>query len=440
MKVNKMWSSDMIFSFNEVNDADAQQCGGKFLGLREIRRLLNTYNQMYRIDAIIPETFAIPFSFHEKYKNEGYIPESLVNEAMKCVVACGGNVAVRSSADVEDAEKSYSGVFKSVLNVKTKKEMREALKQVYASAEAVPDAHMGIIIQKMIEKPEMAGVAYSESFFRDQFIVLNYTTNEVADELLATGHSSNNERFAVAKTLIGYDEREHRLSLCNYQSLDIHYMKEGDVSILCANTEDRKTYSKQFMLSALICGLEKRLGYPVDVEFAFSQSGELYILQQRPYLFPDFIEERIADLTYCTYDPENPTINGEAVFYRPKLNIFNDKGETIVTIDKDLKCDAVFCNTGKSSSLLYDAAAQFPHNDPFGGLLLSGSYAYSHGGNGQREDLDFSELWTCDQKKAKEFERIQEGDKVEINLKQGNVRVCPQNKRPSFKINCGMEI
>ena len=54
---------------------------------------------------------------------------------MCCLVIIGGNVTVRSSCDVEGKEgKTYFGEFETVLNVKNKKEMREALEKVYALA------------------------------------------------------------------------------------------------------------------------------------------------------------------------------------------------------------------------------------------------------------------------------------------------------------------
>ena len=269
-----MQINNEIYPINEI-PVDANEFGNKLSGLKKIETLLYTYARQYHLDLEVPKTFAIPLSFHEKYKENGAVSESLVTKAMSCVAACGGNVAVRSSADCEDSDdKSYSGVFKSVLHVKTRQQMRQALNTIYDSAKAEPTARMGIIIQQMIEEPQIAGVAYSETYNQRPFIILNYTEGKVADNLISKG-GDEGKLFAVCKFVDNPSGGGDRLSLWNLHSrlVEYGYIDNSRGSIKIADDEERMgKYKTQFILSCLVSGLEKHLGYPLDVEFAVSKN------------------------------------------------------------------------------------------------------------------------------------------------------------------------
>ena len=47
---------------------------------------------------------------------------------------------------------------------------------------------------------------------------------------------------------------------------------------------DRNEYKRQFFMASLAMQLEQDLGYPIDMEFAISQKGEINILQQEKIL------------------------------------------------------------------------------------------------------------------------------------------------------------
>ncbi len=422
-------------------DPNSENYGGKFSGLKRIETLLNTYNYAYSIGAEIPKTYGIPFSFHEEYKKNGCVPESLVTRAMQCVAALGGNVAVRSSADVEDSDEcSYSGKFKSVLHVKTRAQMRDALNAVYASAEAVPEAKMWIIIQPMIEKPVMAGVAYSETFFQAPFVVMNYVQGKTADKLLAHG-DVDGALFAVAKCGVNEDETiEEKLSVRHLllPRANFRFVQERSRSVRVASEEDKERYKKQFKLAALVSSLETRLGYPVDMEFAFSKKGKLYILQQRPYVFPDFVRENDG-ATWRLYHKKNPIIEGKASFAGSDNRVGN------IIIDKDKCCVDVY----PVQSMRYMVGRAMPVN-PF--LSIKNLYEscenlfsvinsemgiYSHSGNMQREKLDYS--WGS----FKYFPPVKEGDYVRINLEtldvevNGRKYVCTRKSFSSVSCNRG---
>ena len=407
-----MQINNEIYPINEI-PVDANEFGNKLSGLKKIETLLYTYARQYHLDLEVPKTFAIPLSFHEKYKENGAVSESLVTKAMSCVAACGGNVAVRSSADCEDSDdKSYSGIFKSVLHVKTRQQMRQALNTVYDSAKAEPTARMGIIIQQMIEEPQIAGVAYSETYFQRPFIVLNYTEGKVADNLISKG-GDDGKLFAVCKFVDNYCEGGDRLSLWNLHSrlVDYGYIDNSRESIKKADNEERMgKYKTQFILSCLVSGLEKHLGYPLDVEFAVSKNGKINILQQRPYIFPNFIEKQIDANTFTCYSPKHPVISG--------MVRENEDGDGDIVIERD-EDEYTRIFTSKSyydSCLFYANICAHP-------LEVLVDKCYTHYGNMEREALDFSQMVSDANIDVKP------GDNVAINLTTGKINVQSEGER-----------
>lgn len=411
-------SSDFnICSLDCISKFYADEFGGKCNGLKQLESLLNVYRSRYNLNLDIPKTFAIPLSVHEEYKKEGKVPESLVKEAMSYVAALGGNVAVRSSADCEDSDtQSYSGKFKSVLHVKTRQQMRDALEKVYASAEAVPDARMGILIQEMIEQPQIAGVAYSETFFEEPWIVLNYTEGKPADKLITNG-GDEGKLFAVCKYVKGACYTQ-RLSLSNMWNRDSEYgyLVYPDNKVHRADIDERLgKYKNQFILTALASGLEKHLGYPLDMEFAVSKNGKINILQQRPYLFPHFEHNHISENCFTDYNPQAPIATG-TVEDKKCLTAVNN---IVVQRDDYDKSSAIY--TGKSYQ---DLLAFAGHNDNiFGGMCGKGiNQFYTHQGNLSREGLDFSVVITREPVDAVL------GDKMTVNFKNGQFTVYPRRE------------
>ena len=124
-----------IINIDEVVVEDKNIGGGKFAGLVELKALVDKYNKEFGCNIRVPKCFCIPVDFFDEYEKTGKVSDELVNEAMCCLVGLGGNVAVRSSCDVEDKKgKTHSGQFETILNVKNKKQMRKAIEKVYASA------------------------------------------------------------------------------------------------------------------------------------------------------------------------------------------------------------------------------------------------------------------------------------------------------------------
>lgn len=406
-----------------LEDADIQNAdigGGKFAGLAALKPLIDKYNTEYNLNLKVPQTFAITLDAFERYDLKfSEVPDELVNQAMQCAVKLGGNVAVRSSADVEDkGGKTYSGQFDSVLNVKTKAQMREALNQVYASAKNVKDAKMGIILQSMIEVPKMAGVAYSESWYGDPFVVINYVENELADKLVAHG-GKNGHLFAVSKPLFDQNHKMVRLNLRTLNDLQYKMLFYKNIYISSpqeVTDADRQNYRNQFVIAALTMQLEQDLGYPVDMEFALSADGKLNVLQQRPYLLPKFYKREINDYTRTFFSLEKPFIDGHVGFVAaPHPWTANEKYD--INIWKSGERVSIYT---KDSVGVRHAFMGFRESSPF-------AADYSHCGNMAREHLDFSEMETWG--RAKDFDHIKEGDYMWVDLTSGAFSVCPKEKQ-----------
>ena len=125
--------SDYLYNLSDTNLDSAKSCGGKFFGLVQIRDFVKEFSAKYNLDFQIPPTFATPCYniFLDMDKKRLY---HIKNAAKKALELCGGNVAVRSSANVEDMSgQTFSGCFDSVLNVKNSVDLESAIYKVLMS-------------------------------------------------------------------------------------------------------------------------------------------------------------------------------------------------------------------------------------------------------------------------------------------------------------------
>lgn len=389
--------------------------GGKFYGLVQIAALTEEWAQKYGLNIEIPKTYVIPTnSVSQKDIENKTIPEEILNTAMYALAACGGNVAVRSSANIEDkGGKTYSGAFKSVLSVKNKTQMYNALNKVYSSLynkQVLADMPkeelaMGIIIQPMIQKPLAAGVIYSETFNSDPFIVFNYVQGKTADKLVTKGDSGG-ELLAVGKAAI--DKETGEPTLLNLENLrspkhDLFYMPLHSKSPQKVTPEIFEQNRLFFELSALINSIEEKLGHPIDMEFAISQNGKINILQQRPYIKPQFISKKLSPVSMSHFNPQRPVIEGNVSILNPETN--KQKLNDII-IKREQGITSVY--TKKSFELI----SWGPHREstPFYTNL------YNHYGNMERESLDYSVFVGISNDK---LNRIKDGDYFKMNLENG---------------------
>lgn len=155
---------------------------------------------------------------------------------------------IRSSSVLEDTEGySNAGKFKSVLNVAPDSiHIEEAVADVYASYETNTDEQ--ILIQPMLENIKSSGVVFTsdmETFA--EYYTVNY--NVGCDSSAVTGGSSNN-----LNTYIRYKNSEFP-------------MEDPDMNNLLETCKKIEVFLNNDAL---------------DIEFAITDDGEVYILQVRP--------------------------------------------------------------------------------------------------------------------------------------------------------------
>lgn len=172
----------------------------------------------------------------------------------------GKKVAVRSSTNAEDGtDKSYAGVFESILDVTDVDTMVEAIRQVYTSKysyliESPDKVHMGIIIQEQIEA-DYAGVVFTANPVsgEDEYVI-NYTKG--ACEQVVSGKESS-------EVILGKNIENPLL---------------GELS---ADLSEK--------IIVTIRKIETIYGEPMDIEWAV-RGNEIYILQARPITTLDKIK------------------------------------------------------------------------------------------------------------------------------------------------------
>lgn len=422
-----MKTEPTIISLDKTTADNAHIGGGKFAGLAKVKPLLEKYKKLYGLEIAIPKTYAISVEAFDKY-DIAYngVPAELVNEAMKCLVACGGNAAVRSSADIEDfGGLSHSGEFESVLFVKNKAQMTKALETVYASSQNVENAKMGIIIQPMIDTPQMAGVAYSQDFNGDPMVVINWTQGKPANFLLVNKENGNLTKVSkYAKTkgdlqLFGFNDlntQDPQICL-NAYSGDCMTM----LPITCLRDWNLQYISQ---ITALSNHLEQDLHYPVDLEFAISQDGKINVLQQRPYIMNNkYVIKRFQNGDWAGYSKDNPIIAGEVRI----VDIKRGQDTAKAPANEEFKNKILLSKNSETSngySIL--AWADAKDNILQSKLKIDAchrihSEVYGHYGN------QFRERGTpfLSTNRNKEFQNVNDGDWLKIDLRTGKFKIYP---------------
>lgn len=310
-----------LIKINDLeNNADyIDIIGKKAAGLLPVKEILNNISQTHGLDLEIPQSYVLTTETYSEVNFENgkaIVPETIVNYAMQALAACGGNVAVRSNADIEDqAGNSYSGAFATVLNVTNRKQMRAALEEVYASSKLVDGAKMAVLIQPMI-KPIRAGVAYSEEFNGVPNIVINYVHNKTADKLVV-----GEDKGLIRKhpKFIGQGDHFRRLTPENVNELPDYNVYLSLREELGENIDNLFGMYSKCLLASVVSQMEESLGHPIDVEFAISRRpdglAKIHILQQRPYVANANLQVNYTDNNrLCGYFKDKPAIiEGEVV-------------------------------------------------------------------------------------------------------------------------------
>ena len=163
-----------------------------------------------------------------------------------------GSLIVRSSALNEDtAESSQAGKFDSVGNVSGKESFYKAVDKVIASFDDEPENQ--VLVQPMLIDVKVCGVAFTiDPTTLGNYYVVNYDETGSTSSVTA-GNTENSRLFYAFKGMGNYAVSDEMQKLCS-----------------------------------ALAELEKVFGQNnLDVEFAFTNSGKLYIFQVRALCLKD---------------------------------------------------------------------------------------------------------------------------------------------------------
>ena len=249
-----------IRQLNVVRYADRVHIGGKAAALGEI--------SSHGIS--VPDGFVVPTEmWHERIG--GKLIESAANEIIIACNALNGNrFAVRSSAIVEDGNKSaWAGQFRTHLNIE-RSCIREKIEDCMASAQskrvqvygalrgvATHEVPIAVIVQEMIFS-EVAGVAFS----------LDPVSGKNCDVIIE----------AISGVGVGVVD--------GTETPDRYVVDKSSrtvTSVVYATDDRRGVLSARHIEDILtpVCLLEAHFACPQDVEWAYAD-GVCWILQSRP--------------------------------------------------------------------------------------------------------------------------------------------------------------
>ncbi|ATW25618.1 PEP/pyruvate-binding domain-containing protein [Candidatus Formimonas warabiya] len=243
---------NMVKSFKELTPELQTFAGGKGGMLA----------RMFQGGYPVPEGFVIlPSAFQEEKLNEKAWNEILVFLNTIRRDKEGALFAVRSSALSEDSSQaSFAGEFETVLNVRTDKELQEAIYAVfrsrqservkaYSSVQGIDQSHQIAIVIQLMVPSEISGVLFTADPITGSFanMIGNYVHG--LGEQLVSGEA-NAYNFKLSRPKGKYD-----------------------------GPDEFKKYAVNLYQYA--AKLERELGSPQDIEWTVAR-GKLYLLQARP--------------------------------------------------------------------------------------------------------------------------------------------------------------
>lgn len=200
-------------------------------------------------------------------------------------------VAVRSSGIFEDLQsKSYAGSYESYMNTKGLKALVDSILLCFASAwkkhllisykknKITEEVSMALIIQRFI-CADAAGVAFTADPVSGDTSKICINSAWGLGETVVSGK--------VSADIFCFDKKEMRLERKRPAEKTVASRCRAEGGTFLETLPPEMVYILSLtdinaLRVARVCsGIEKELGYPVDVEWAY-QNNELYLLQVRP--------------------------------------------------------------------------------------------------------------------------------------------------------------
>jgi len=195
-------------------------------------------------------------------------------------------VAVRSSATKEDSRtEAFAGMFETLLGVGTTTDLVDAFSKVKNSGansriekyhgEAIPPEFISVLIQEMVDATR-AGVAFSRDPVTGESKVIiesNYglgksvVDGDVTPDSIEYLDDDNYETFIGRKSI---------QVLLDNNGVLVKDTPTIDTNRISLEREEIKG------IAHLAQRVERELGFPADIEWAFDADGTLWLLQARP--------------------------------------------------------------------------------------------------------------------------------------------------------------
>ncbi len=206
--------------------------------------------ELYRCHLLglhVPEFWILTTECYRKFAHSD-MDDDLLKKLSEILEMLGGKVVVRSSSVGEDlSDRSNAGLFRTILNVVSHQDLIKAVNEVWSSA---GEEDMAVIIQKQLD-PNVAGVLFT----RNPLDGSNETIIEYIEGL--------------CDSLVSGRSDPKRIKVPNDLDLSIEHINYPETGIDLGKLIETSRY------------LEKKFGYPLDIEWAYSEE-ELSILQVRP--------------------------------------------------------------------------------------------------------------------------------------------------------------
>jgi pyruvate,water dikinase len=255
-----MGKNIIITNLENLSPKSSDTFGGKACGSAQLLKIISASGR--ETVGTVPPGFAVSATTQPVERWPAGIRKKFIAKVRELLKK--GPIVCRSSAVGEDsAEKSFAGMFETVLNITTEKEALAAAGRcivsgnservrVYAGSNVtVP---VGLVVQRQIAA-KMAGVCFTiDPMGKDRAVVIEAVPG-MADKMVAG--QVEPLRFRVYRSGTGAWE-------------------------ILSPANDFISLDKIKALAAGAKNLEEKFGWPLDLEWAIDNSGEFQWLQARP--------------------------------------------------------------------------------------------------------------------------------------------------------------
>ena len=266
-------------------------------------------------------------------------------------------IAVRSSSISEDGTKnSFAGQHESVLGVTDFKEFLDAVKTVYASlftsraieyrksqSLSTEDA-IAVVVQNMIN-PKTSGVAYSPSPSNLDEILIESTWGLCTS--VVDGRSCDIYRVidtVTGDTIQDISPKKKEMDVFDKRKKSVITEQVPFLTVKAPSLEK----SKVLEVAKMIKQIERAYGRPMDMEFAYDNSGKLYVLQARPLTSVSYNERnvKLPNIPQNRILARSKNVRNQGIFEGPAVVVrLVDHANQSFTIDGDiLEMDRKYSN------------------------------------------------------------------------------------------------